>query len=100
MGNEWFDLILEDKWGLLLGLAILKDLAPIAELTLLNGTLLDLSDILTIEKQQNEYLLLKRPTWKFPSLILMSKSKLKESVADFDNTKYCIFDTYNVYVYI
>ena len=30
----------------------------------------------------------------------MSKSKLKESVADFDNTKYCIFDTYNVYVYI
>lgn len=51
MGNEWFDLILEDKWGLLLGLAILKDLAPIAELTLLNGTLLDLSDILAIEKQ-------------------------------------------------
>ena len=35
---------------LLLALAILEDSATIAEQTVLDGTLLDLSDILTIEK--------------------------------------------------
>ena len=39
-----------------------------------DGTLLDLSGILTIA-EGNESLLLKRPTSNFPSLFLMSKSK-------------------------
>ena len=40
----------ENDSVLLLALAILEDSATIAEQTVLDGTLLDLSDILTIEK--------------------------------------------------
>ena len=47
-----------DLW-LLLALAILNDSAPMAEKTILDGTLLDLSGILTIEKE-NKSLLSKR----------------------------------------
>ena len=50
----------ENVSWLLLALAILNDSAPMAEKTILHGTLLDLSGILTIEKR-NESLLSKRP---------------------------------------
>ena len=50
----------ENDSGLLLALAILNDSAPMAEETILDGTLLDFSGILTIEKG-NESLLSKRP---------------------------------------
>ena len=50
----------ENDSGLLLALAILNDSAPMAQETILDGTLLDLSVILTIEKG-NESLLSKRP---------------------------------------
>ena len=41
---------------------------------MLDSALLDLSDILTKEKE-NKSLLSKRTTWNFPSIILMPKSK-------------------------
>ena len=53
-------IVLENDSGLLLALAILNDSVPMAEKTILDGTLLDLSGILTIEKG-NESLLSKRP---------------------------------------
>ena len=64
----------ENDSGLLLALAILNDSAPMAEKTILHGTLLDLSGILTIEKR-NESLLSKRPKRNFPFFYLMFKSK-------------------------
>ena len=50
----------ENDSGLLLALASLNDSAPMAEYAILDGTLLDLSGILTIGKG-NESLLSKRP---------------------------------------
>ena len=41
---------MENDAGLLLALAILIDSAPMAEKTILDGTLLDLSGVLAIEK--------------------------------------------------
>ena len=43
----------ENDSGLLLALAILNDSAPVAEQTILDGTLRDLSGILTVEKEMN-----------------------------------------------
>ena len=53
-------IVVENDSGLLLTLAILNDSAPLAEETILDGILLDLSGILTIVKG-NESLLSKRP---------------------------------------
>ena len=50
----------ENDSGLFLALAILNDSAPKAEYAILDGTLIDLSGVLTIEKG-NESLLSKRP---------------------------------------
>ena len=65
---------MENKSGLLLSQETFNDAPPIAEKTMLDGTLLDLTGILIIARA-NESLLSKRPTWKFLSFMLMSKSK-------------------------
>ena len=57
----------ENDLGLLLALTTLKDSAPMTKQTVLDGTLLDLSGILTIKKG-NESLLSKRPKGNFLSL--------------------------------
>ena len=46
----------ENDSGFLLALAILNDSAPMSEKTILDGTLLDLSDILAIEKGDESFL--------------------------------------------
>ena len=61
---------MENDSGLLVALAILNDSAPMAEWTILDGTLLDLSGILIIEKG-NESLLSKISKWNFPSFVLI-----------------------------
>ena len=65
----------KNESGLLLVLVILEDSVPISEynVKILNCAYLDLPGILTI-KIVNESLLSKRPTWNFPSSILISKS--------------------------
>ena len=59
---------------ILLALAILNNSAPMKEEVVLDGTLIDLSGILTIQKG-NESLLSKRPNQISQSFILMSKFK-------------------------
>ena len=67
-------IVVENESKLLLAIAVIHDSAPIAEKTLLDGILLEVSGIWTIEKG-NESLLSHRPPSNFPSLALMSKSK-------------------------